>query len=448
MILFVLRGLVFVIITAISVLYLLTNQEQGGISYQQFTLLLAITLGLAAVVIAADAFTPKKKLSAISGVFIGLMVGLVVLLPLAYVVDLVGVLSRPADPPIALTYDLAYKQATETLPPEDLSPQEYNALARDQATIAIEGNRVARAAAIAKIQTQQNLLLGVKILLGVITCYFCISLVLQTKDDFRFIIPYVEFAKQIRGNRPAILDTSVIVDGRILDIIETQVMQGVVIVPRFVLDELQLIADSSDKLKRARGRRGLDILQKLQAKTSVEVHIEERDAEGINVDQKLIDLAHQMQGRVMTNDFNLNKIAELRGVDVININDLAKALRPVVLPGEHMTVKLVKPGESPTQGVGYLDDGTMVVVEDGRTHLDHEVDLVVTSTLQTSAGRMIFGKFAREEDAANPPAPKTPEPTAPRTVDQTDDPNQASGPYPPQGARKGGSQSRRNPRRG
>jgi hypothetical protein len=113
-----------------------------------------------------------------------------------------------------------------------------------------------------------------------------------------------------------------------------------------------------------------------------------------------------------------------------------------------MTVKLVKPGESPTQGVGYLDDGTMVVVEDGRTHLDHEVDLVVTSTLQTSAGRMIFGKFAREEDAANPPAPKTPEPTAPRTVDQTDDPNQASGPYPPQGARKGGSQSRRNPRRG
>lgn len=449
MILFVLRGLVLVIITAISVLYLLTNQEQGGISFNQFLLLLAITLGLAGVVIAADAFTPKKKLSAISGVFIGLMVGLVVLLPLAYVVDLVGVLSRPADPPIELTFEQAYKEVLQTLnPDEDLSEEAFNATARDRAIVAVEGVRQARLEAMAKIQTQQNLLLGVKILLGVITCYFCISLVLQTKDDFRFIIPYVEFTKQIRGNRPAILDTSVIVDGRILDIIETQVMQGVVIVPRFVLDELQLIADSSDKLKRARGRRGLDILQKLQAKTSVEVHIEERDAEGINVDQKLIDLAHQMQGRVMTNDFNLNKIAELRGVDVININDLAKALRPVVLPGEHMTVKLVKPGESPTQGVGYLDDGTMVVVEDGRSHLEHNVDLVVTSTLQTSAGRMIFGKFAHEDDADNPPTAgdKTPEPTPSTPMDQ--DPNQASGPYPPQGARKGGSQSRRNPRRG
>jgi uncharacterized protein YacL len=454
MILFVLRGLVLVIITAISVLYLLTNQEQGGITFRQFLVLLAITLGLASVVIVADALTPKKKLSAISGVFIGLMVGLVVLLPLAYVVDLVGVLSRPADPPPAVTYDQALEEAQGTMTPlavdgplSELDPSELDAIIAEDAKRRVDQNQLIRAEALAKAQTQQNLLLGVKILLGVITCYFCISLVLQTKDDFRFIIPYVEFAKQIRGNRPAILDTSVIVDGRILDIIETQVMQGVVIVPRFVLDELQLIADSGDKLKRSRGRRGLEILQKLQASTVVEVHIEERDAEGINVDQKLIDLAQQMQGRVMTNDFNLNKIAGLRGVDVININDLAKALRPVVLPGEHMTVKLVKPGESPTQGVGYLDDGTMVVVEDGRSHLDHEVDLVVTSTLQTSAGRMIFGKFAREEDANNPPAPpKKPEP-ATATTAQAEDANQASGPYPPQG-RKGGSQSRRNPRRG
>lgn len=451
MILFVLRGLVLVIITAISVLYLLTNQEQGGISFREFLLLLAITLGLAGVVIAADAFTPKKKLSAISGVFIGLMVGLVVLLPLAYVVDLVGVLSRPADPPAAVTFEQAKEEALDSINAlivdgelDELDQADIDSMVAEDAKRRVEQSQLFRSEALAKIQTQQNLLLGVKILLGVITCYFCISLVLQTKDDFRFIIPYVEFTKQIRGNRPAILDTSVIVDGRILDIIGTQVMQGVIIVPRFVLDELQLIADSADKLKRARGRRGLEVLQKLQALTSVEVHIEERDAEGINVDQKLIDLAHQMQGRVMTNDFNLNKIAELRGVDVININDLAKALRPVVLPGEHMTVKLVKPGESPTQGVGYLDDGTMVVVEDGRTHLDHDVDLVVTSTLQTSAGRMIFGKFAREEDAANPPAPTPPQdPPAPDS-----DPNQASGPYPPQGSRKTGSGSRRNPRRG
>ena len=450
MILFVLRGLVFLIITAISVLYLLTNQEQGGITYQQFLLMLAITLGLAALVIAADAMTPKKKLSAISGVFIGLMVGLVVLLPLAYVVDLVGVLSKPADPPTELVEVDAERQALIQLTDESEADTITEPQVKERARLLVEANVAKRDAAFDAIQTQQNLLLGVKIILGVITCYFCISLVLQTKDDFRFIIPYVEFAKQIRGNRPTILDTSVIVDGRILDIIETQVMQGVLIVPRFVLDELQTIADSSDKLKRSRGRRGLEILQKLQLNTTIEVHIEERDAEGINVDQKLIDLAHQMQGRVMTNDFNLNKVAALRGVDVININDLAKALKPVVLPGEHMSVKLVKPGESPTQGVGYLEDGTMVVVENGRSHLDHQVDLIVTSTLQTSAGRMIFGKFAHEEDANNPPNPVEPETPTPTPIATTSDPNQASGPYPPQGTRTSTSSkpTRRNPRRG
>jgi uncharacterized protein YacL len=478
MILFVLRGLVLVLITAVSVLFLTTNQEQGGISFGQFSLMLAITLGLAGLVIAADAFSPKKKLSAISGVFIGLIVGLIVLLPLAYVVDLVGALSRPADPPAELIYEKALEQVNQrrdavqagTEPGDDGDPEEEpgesdapdaaggsdtSAVSPDeQARALIDANLRAIAEAEAAIQSQQNLLLGVKVVLGVITCYFCISLVLQTKDDFRFIIPYVEFAKQIRGNRPAILDTSVIIDGRILDVIDTQVMQGVVIVPRFVLDELQLIADSADKLKRARGRRGLEVLQKLQASTIVEVHIEERDAEGINVDQKLIDLAHQMQGRVMTNDFNLNKIASLRGVDVININDLAKALRPVVLPGEHMTVKLIKPGESPTQGVGYLEDGTMVVVENGRSHLDHNVDLIVTSTLQTSAGRMIFGRFAHEEDEAGPRNANDPKPEPedkPKDTTQASDAsdaNNASGPYPPQGPRKGGNSSRRNPRRG
>lgn len=401
MILFILRGLVVVIVAAISVGYLLANQESGGIGFPQFLLLLVLAMGGAGGVIAADAFSPKKKLSAISGVFLGLIAGLVVLLPLAYIVDLIGVLTRP------------------------------------------DGT--------ALIAAQDNLLLGVKVILGVVTCYICISLVLQTKDDFRFIIPYVEFAKQVRGNRPIILDTSVIVDGRILDIIETQVMQGIIIVPRFVLDELQTIADSGDKMKRARGRRGLDILQKLQNNEKAEVHVEDREAEGINVDQKLIDLSAQMQGRLMTNDFNLNKIATLRGVDVINLNDLAKALRPVVLPGEHLSVKLVKPGESATQGVGYLEDGTMVVVENGRTHLDHQVDLIVTSTLQTSAGRMIFGKFAHEEDeqqaASGEPKPKPgagggDKPAPPKP------PAGVAGSDGPPRAQPRGNSSRRNPRRG
>ena len=392
MILFILRGLVVVIVTAISVGYLLTNQERGGIGLDQFLLLLVLAISGAGLVIAADSFTPKKKLSAISGVFLGLIAGLIVLLPLAYIVDLIGVLIKPGNP--------------------------------------------LQAAA------QDNLFLGVKVIFGVITCYICISLVLQTKDDFRFIIPYVEFAKQVRGNRPVILDTSVIIDGRVLDIIDTQVLQGVVIVPRFVLEELQTIADSADKMKRARGRRGLDILQKLQANEKAETHVEDRDAEGVNVDQKLIDLAAQMQGRLMTNDFNLNKIATLRGVDVINLNELAKALRPIVLPGEHLTVKLVKPGESLSQGVGYLEDGTMVVVENGRSHLDHMVDMVVTSTLQTSAGRMIFGRFAHEEDV--PPAAGTNTPSSPPESPDSQNPPASSDPPPP----PHGPRSRRNPRRG
>jgi uncharacterized protein YacL len=193
----------------------------------------------------------------------------------------------------------------------------------------------------------------------------------------------------------------VIIDGRIVDIIDTQLVQGSLVVPRFVLNELQTLADSGDKLRRARGRRGLEILQKLQDNRIVDFSIEDRDVEGANVDQKLLSVARQYNARVMTNDYNLNKVATLRGVDVINLNDLAKALRPVVLPGESMRVKVIRPGEGPHQGVGYLEDGTMVVVENGRQALGHEVDLVVTSTLQTSAGRMIFGRTSGEAHEPN-----------------------------------------------
>ncbi|HEX7008419.1 MAG TPA: PIN domain-containing protein, partial [Phycisphaeraceae bacterium] len=282
--------------------------------------------------------------------------------------------------------------------------------------------------------------------------YLGISLVLQTKDDFRFVIPYVEFAKQIRGNRPTLLDTSVIVDGRVLDIVQTKVMQGLLVVPKFVLNELQAIADSADKLRRARGRRGLEILQKLQECPIVDVSIEETDPaeEGATVDQKLILLAQRLQARIMTNDYNLNKVATLRGVDVINLNDLAKAMRPVVLPGEHLSVKVVKPGEGPAQGVGYLEDGTMVVVEGGRHHLGQEVNLVVTSTLQTSAGRMIFGRYEGHEEPPHDSQPSTSaspheaaassEPTPSASPDESETASPASH-RPPRGP------SGRNPRR-
>jgi uncharacterized protein YacL len=190
-----------------------------------------------------------------------------------------------------------------------------------------------------------------------------------------------------------ILDTSVIIDGRIADICRTGFLEGVLVIPGFVLEELQHIADSSDVLKRNRGRRGLDILNKIQKEMKVKVQIWEGDFEEVSeVDSKLIKLAKVMNGKVVTNDFNLNKVCELQGVAVLNINDLANAVKPVVLPGEEMNVQVIKDGKEHGQGVAYLDDGTMIVVEGGREYIGNEVDVLVTSVLQTSAGRMIFAK--------------------------------------------------------
>jgi uncharacterized protein YacL len=235
-----------------------------------------------------------------------------------------------------------------------------------------------------------------QLILGMILCYVCISFLIQTKDDFRFIIPYVEFAKEVKGLKPYVLDTSAIIDGRIADVVETHVLDNQLIMPRFVLGELQNIADSSDRLRRSRGRRGLDILNRLRNSKTVDFQIYDRELPemaGQEVDMKLVLLAKKLEGKLVTGDYNLNKIAKLHSVPVINLNDLSNALKPVFLPGERVEVRLVKPGEEDGQGVGYLDDGTMIVVEGGRSHVGKEVRIGVTSVLQTSAGRMIFGKF-------------------------------------------------------
>lgn len=190
-----------------------------------------------------------------------------------------------------------------------------------------------------------------------------------------------------------ILDTSVIIDGRIADICKTGFIEGTLVIPEFVLEELQHIADSSDLLKRNRGRRGLDILNKIQKELDVKVLIYEGDFEEIGeVDSKLVRLAKALQGKVITNDFNLNKVCELQGVSVLNINDLANAVKPVVLPGEEILVQVIKDGKEHGQGVAYLDDGTMIVVEGGRDYIGATIEVLVTSVLQTSAGRMIFAK--------------------------------------------------------
>ena len=346
MLLWGLRGLFVVIIAAIA---FTVGSDWEGQSMRFWSMISAI--GVALVLIGVDMFLPRKSLAALSGAFLGLVVGMVAAWGMGLVLDS---LVKSVAPDIA-----------------------------DSTVIA-----------------------AIKLMVGTICCYLTISFILQTKDDIRFVIPYVEFAKQTRGNRPLLLDTSVIIDGRIADICETRIIDSPLIIPRFVLQEVQAIADSSDKLKRSRGRRGLDMLNKLQTNDKIEIKIADARLPSVeqtaDVDHKLVELCKKMDGRIVTNDYNLNKIAQLRGVDVININDLANALKPVVLPGETIRVKIIKPGEEPGQGVGYLEDGTMIVAENSRDKINEEVTLSVTSVLQTSAGRMIFGR----PEGMPPPAPR------------------------------------------
>lgn len=303
-------------------------------------------LAVAIIVIAIDWLTPKKSLSALAGIFFGLLVGILISWALSSVMVLID--------------ELFFNMSPQTL----------------------------------KMSTW---------IMSICICYLSISLVIRTKDDVRFIIPYIEFSRQTKGMRPLVLDTSVIIDGRIADIANTNLFDAALVVPRFVLNELQLIADSSDSMKRARGRRGLDMLNKLQANPVVEVVIDDTPPPGLDakaeVDHKLVAFSKNCDGRLVTNDYNLNKVAQLRGVDVININDLANAMKTITLPGEGMTIKVIRVGEELTQGVGYMEDGTMVVVEGARDKVGETIEISITSSLQTSAGRMVFGKYERTVSA-------------------------------------------------
>lgn len=215
----------------------------------------------------------------------------------------------------------------------------------------------------------------------------------RTKDEIKFSIPYVELRRQSMGRRPMILDTSAVIDGRIHELVGTRLVDAEFVIPRFVLAELQTVADSADRLKRNRGRRGLDVLQKLQDAKRVPVRIDESRIDGVEgVDAKLVALAKSLGGRLVTTDFNLEKVATLQGVDVVNVNEVAAAMKPSYLPGEAMTVKIVKPGAEAGQGVGYLDDGTMVVVEGARAEIGKDVSITVTASHQTHVGKMIFGR--------------------------------------------------------
>ena len=342
LLLHILRGVFVLIVAAIAFLY--ADQVPGMKEKPEASILFAV-MG-AFLIIVVDMVWPRKSLRALAGVLFGLLAGMLV----TYV---------------------------------------FSIIASFLASVFIPSIEIG--------DSSRTLLQFIKFMVGAVSCYVTISFVMQTKDDFRFVIPYVEFSRQAKGGRPFLLDTSVIIDGRIADICKTGVIASEVIIPRFVLQELQGIADSSDRMKRKRGRRGLDILNTMQADSSIDLVIRElvlgSGEAGGTVDERLVEAARVTEARLVTTDYNLNKIARLRGVDVININDMANALKPVLLPGEGLKLKIVKAGEELGQGVGYLDDGTMVVVEQAKDRVGKTVDVLVTSALQTSAGRLIFGKL-------------------------------------------------------
>ena len=336
MALFILRFIFILAVTGLGVSFINSGYVPVDSVWLSWAVLGGLLL-LAAVVIGVDILIRHKQLDVISSVYFGLVVGVF----LAYVV---GMVLQPLVP-VFLTSKMHY---------------------------------------------------AVELVMACVLCYICISLLLQTKDDFRFIVPYVEFAREIKGSKPCILDTSVIIDGRIADVVESGVLDGQLIMPKFVISELQGIADSSDRLRRGRGRRGLDILNRLRSNPKVDIQIFDRELPEFAaqpVDLKLVVLAKHLKGRLVTNDYNLNKVAQLQDVPVVNLNDVANALKPIFLPGEQLAVRVVKQGEEPGQGVGYLEDGTMVVIESGREHIGQLITIAITSMLQTSAGRMIFGRY-------------------------------------------------------
>jgi uncharacterized protein YacL len=351
MLLLFLRALFVLLMTAVGYFYLkpeINPFGPDGMTWASISIAVVVSL----LVLVIDILSSRRKLLALSGVLFGLLVGLFMAFMLGYIV--------------------------QWLVEQFMFPN-------------------IRQPSAAELAAFKNIIDYTQFLLKVVCCYLSISFIMQTKDDVRFIIPYVEFAKQTKGARPMLLDSSVLIDGRIRDVADLGLIVSRLVVPRFVLDELQSLADCTDRLKRNRGRRGLDVVAKLQSNRNVDVTIYEGMAhhdESKEVDQKLVALAAEMEGRLVTTDYNLSKVAQLRGVDVINLNDVALAMKSVVLAGERITIQIIRPGEQAGQGVGYLEDGTMVVIEGALDYVGGpEIEATVTNVIQSATGRMVFGKL-------------------------------------------------------
>ena len=336
----VLRAIFVVVLISVVVLTVASNRTSAldfGFSTVVGLLIAAAALGL--IIITVDALTPNKRLAWVVGIFVGIMIGLVGAVAVGSVIDLV-----------AGAWDLKESSAV------------YLGL--------------------------------VKVTIGIVLVYLSVSVVLTTRDDLRLVIPYVEFAKQVRGARPLLLDTSVLIDGRFEDLGRTGILDAPVVVAQFVIDELQALADSGDGTKRQRGRRGLDVLQRLQGNPWIDLEIEDFRTEGRSTDRALVEVAKAERFRIVTTDTGLERVAQINGVACLNLNAVATAMRTGQVTGESLRIAVVKRGENPHQGVGFLEDGTMVVVDHGARRIGETVETVVTNTVQTSAGRLIFARLA------------------------------------------------------
>lgn len=356
---------VFVTVTALAILSRTLGDDDavlfGDVALEGTwwaTLLLAVLFGAAAI--ATDALTPSKKISTLSAVFFGLLVAMLATFAMGSIIDLL----------VELWEITTAGGATPTI-----------------------------------VRT-------IKVLLGIGLAYVCISTVLQTQDDFRLVVPYVEFAKQLRGPRPILLDTSTLIDARIADVAATGIFQAPMLVPAFVVEELQALADSGDSVRRERGRRGLGVIADLQGAPLLDVVIDQTAVPARSVDQMLVELARRTGAIIATTDTGLAAVAKINAVGVLSVHDLARACKPVTLAGEGFLIRLVRPGEQPGQAVGYLDDGTMVVVGEGAGLIGRTVEVLAQSSIPTAAGRLVFARLSEPAGPESDHASPEPKPTA------------------------------------
>ncbi len=298
------------------------------------------TIAFAVIILIIDMLTPNKRLSAVLGVYLGLVVGLFAALAVSLLIDLI------AD------------------------------------SWGIQKGEIA---------TQYLTLL--KLVSGITLCYFGISIVFTTKDNLRLVLPYVEFTRKVRGIRPLLVDTSILIDGRIENLAQSKFIDAPLIITQFVVDELHQLSDSHDKMKRERGRRGLTVLANLRNSGQVDLTIESSETSDESVDRALLELAQSSGYRILTTDSNLHQIGQIEGITILNLNELSQAVRSQAVPGAKLQLEIVRQGETEKQGVGYMPDGTMVVVENGGNNVGEFVTIEVTNALQTSAGRMIFASI-------------------------------------------------------